>query len=195
MEWINGYHLILASGSPRRKELLEKSGFNFTVMKIEIDEDFPANMDINLVAEYLADKKLKYSMQNMDLKDNDIVITADTVVIKEEELLGKPVSKENAISLLSSLSDGSHKVITGVCFGNKEFKRCFSSVSEVYFDKLEQDEIKYYVDNYKVMDKAGAYGIQDWIGMCKIVRIEGSYTNIMGFPTYLFYKKLKEFVI
>ncbi len=195
MKWIENYNLILASGSPRRKELLEKSGFSIIVRKIEIEEDYPENINMDSVAEFLAEKKLVHSIRNMDLKPNDIVITADTIVIKDEELLGKPKSKENAKAILKSLSNSSHKVITGVCFGNEGFKTCFSSVSIVYFDKIDQKEIEYYVNNFEVLDKAGAYGIQDWIGICKIKSIKGSYPNIMGFPTHLFCKKLKEFMI
>jgi septum formation protein len=195
MDWIKKCNLILASGSPRRKELLEKSGFDFTVRKIGFDEYFPENLNKRLVAQYLAEKKLKQSIRFLQLNDNDIVITADTVVINNDELLGKPESEEQAKLLLKSLSGNRHEVITGVCFGNVRNKICFSSVSKVYFDILEPDEIEYYINNYNTMDKAGAYGIQDWIGICKIIGIEGSYTNIMGFPTQLFFKKLKEFVI
>ena len=195
MKWIEKYNLILASGSPRRKELLEKSGFDFIVRKIEMEESYPGDININSIAEYLAEKKLMFAVKDMDLKSNDIVITADTIVIKEDKLLGKPDGVENAKSILKFLSDSSHEVITGVCFGNDKFKKCFSSVSIVHFDTMDDEEIDYYVENYKVLDKAGAYGIQDWIGMCKIKGIEGSYPNIMGFPTYLFYKNLKEFAL
>ncbi len=194
MEWIKDYNLILASGSPRRYELLKKSGFRFKVFNIKVDEKYPEYIGVEEVAEYLAGKKLKESIYNMDLADRDIVITADTVVISNGNLIGKPESLENAKIILESLSGISHKVITGVCFGNKKYKICFSSVSIVHFDNFEPDEIEYYIKNFNVLDKAGSYGIQDWIGICKIKRIEGSYTNIMGFPTQLFYEKLKEFI-
>ncbi len=183
--------IILASGSPRRKELLKQMGYDVKVVKVQADESFPDSCEVYEIAELIANKKMEsfydqYGMQN------EIVITADTIVVKDGVVLGKPSDKDKAAKYLEDLSGEKHVVITGVCIGFGKGKRCFSDISEVYFDQIDIREIKYYINNYKVLDKAGAYAIQEWIGLCKISKVIGSYTNIVGLPTQKVYKNLKE---
>ena len=194
MEWLKDYNLILVSGSPRRKELMEKSGFIFETRYIDVEESFPDSLSIDDIALFLANKKFNASLQFAKL-DNDIIITADTVVVKEDRLLGKPRDLADAKDKLQMLSNSWHEVITGVCIGNKQKKDCFSVVSRVVVDILDDSEIDYYINNYQVLDKAGAYGIQDWFGLTKIPYIDGSYSNIMGLPTKILYDKLKVFLL
>ncbi len=188
---MNRVKIILASGSPRRRDLLEQMGFDVKVVKVQADESFPHSSEVNSIAEYIANKKLE-SFYEQNGMQNDIVITADTIVVKDGVVLGKPNDKDEAAKYLTGLSGNKHFVITGVCIGFGEGKRCFSDISEVYFDQIDNEEIKYYIDNYEILDKAGAYAIQEWIGLCKISKIVGSYTNIVGLPTQKVYKNLKE---
>lgn len=190
MHWLKNYKLILVSASPRRKELMEKSGFSFEIKRIDIDESFPDNLKINEIATYIAKKKFD-AAKELIVDDKTIVITADTVVIKNNKVMGKPVDFIDARNKLNELSNDWHRVITGVCIGMINTTECFSVTSKVFVDQLEDYEIDYYINNYKVLDKAGAYGIQDWFGLTKIPYIEGSYTNIMGMPTKELYEKLK----
>lgn len=183
--------LILASGSPRRKELLEKLGFKIEVRKVDLDESYPRSLDVTKVAEYIANKKLNAFLEE-EKTLNGVVITADTIVIKDGVILGKPFDIDEASDFLMNLSDSKHQVITGVCIGYENKKVCFSEISDVYFNKLETEDIEFYINNYEVLDKAGAYGIQEWIGLSSIEKINGSYTNIMGLPTQILYKKLKK---
>lgn len=184
------YNLILASKSPRRKELLEQAGFTFEIFSKEVEENYPESLPIEEVAVYLAVKKARESIEV--LKKDSILLTADSVVIINKEIYGKPQNEKEAYNMLSSLSGKSHIVITGVCLKSLTKEVSFSSTSEVTMDKLNDEEIKYYVDKYKPYDKAGAYGVQEWIGLCKISGIKGTYTNIMGLPVDLVYKHLKE---
>ncbi len=188
---MNRVKIILASGSPRRKELLEQMGYDVKVVKVQVDESFPDNCEVNDIAEFISNKKLESFYEQYEIK-NEIVITADTIVVKNGVVLGKPNDKDEAMKYLADLSGNKHRVITGVCIGFGEGKRCFSDISEVYFDQIDKQEIKYYIDNYEILDKAGAYAIQEWIGLCKISKIVGSYTNIVGLPTQKVYKNLKE---
>ncbi len=189
---LRGKEIILASQSPRRQELLKGIGIDFTVkVKKDIDESFDENMPFEQVAEYLAKKKV----DNYDefLKNKVIIITADTIVCTDTAILNKPANKQEAEKMLSSLSAKKHKVITGVCIKSLEKELNFSSESIVYFAELTAEEIEYYIKNYQPFDKAGAYGIQEWIGYIGITRLEGSYFNVMGLPIQLVYSKLKTF--
>lgn len=184
--------LILASQSPRRKQLLQGLGIDFSVfVKENIDEVFDANIPTEKVAEFLAKKKAD-SYQDI-ITENTIIITADTVVVHNNTILNKPKDKQDAINMLKSLSDNKHEVITGVCIKSAYKAVLFSSSSLVYFKNLTGNEIDYYIEKYKPYDKAGAYGIQEWIGYIGINRIEGSYFNIMGLPVDLIYNELNQF--
>lgn len=184
--------IILASKSPRRQELLQGIGLDFTVfVKDGIDEDFDPTMPFEQVAAFLAIKKANSYVK--EIKENIILIAADTIVCTESEILNKPSGKEDAIRMLQYLSGKQHKVITGVCIKSIDKEATFSSESIVYFKDLELTEIEYYVDQYSPYDKAGAYGIQEWIGYIGITKIEGSYFNVMGFPIQRVFEELKKF--
>ncbi|MBL7858296.1 MAG: septum formation protein Maf [Cyclobacteriaceae bacterium] len=180
--------IILASGSPRRQYLMKEAGFNFTVEKPDVDESFPSDMPVEQVAKYLALKKAESFRPNIK---NEIVVTADTVVILNNIILNKPVDRAEAIEMLSALSGHTHRVMTGVCMVSKEKEESFDDTTEVTFKKLTAQEIAYYVDVYKPYDKAGAYGAQDFIGMIAIEKIIGSYFNVMGLPIHKVYTHLK----
>lgn len=189
---LKGKKIVLASQSPRRQELLKGIGLKFEVkVKEDIDEAFSSELHFDEVAEHLAQKKASHYTDIIN-KDT-ILITADTIVCTDDSILNKPKDKFEAIEMLNKLSDGKHKVITGVCIKSKNKEESFSSESVVYFEKLTDDEIDYYIDNYKPFDKAGAYGIQEWIGYIGISRLEGSYFNVMGLPVQMVYNKLKKF--
>lgn len=182
------YKIILASQSPRRQELLKKLGYDFEIVKLNIDESYPENLKKQGITEYLAHQK---SVHFGKVQKNTIVITADTIVWMDGKPLEKPNNNKEAIKMLKKLSGNSHKVYTSVGFStNKKFK-CFTDCSKVYFNEIDDYEIDFYVNNYEVLDKAGAYGIQDWIGLTKIKKIKGSYFTIMGFPTHIIYNYLK----
>ncbi len=182
--------IILASQSPRRKQLLAEAGFEFEVKVTDIDEDYPEDMPVEQVPEFLAELKAKAAMEMFGLND-EIVIASDCVVILEGVIYGKPSNYDDAVRILRALSGKMHQVITGVCIATKEHTEVFSGVANVYFHPLTDDEIHYYITNYKPYDKAGAYAIQEWIGLCKIEKIEGTYSNIMGLPMDLVYPRLK----
>ena len=187
------YRIILASNSPRRKELLAGLGISFDVLTIPgIDESYPDTLVGGDIPVYLAKKKSE--AYNDILRDNLLVITADTIVWHNGKVLGKPKDRREAIEMLTELSGDSHIVYTGVCVRTKDKEVSFFTESEVFFDELTSSEIEYYVDNYKPYDKAGSYGIQEWIGYVGVKRIEGSYFNIMGLPIQRLYKELKRFV-
>ena len=186
------YRIILASNSPRRKELLAGLGISFDVLTIPgIDESYPDTLVGGDIPVYLAKKKSE--AYNDILRDNLLVITADTIVWHNGKVLGKPKDRREAIEMLTELSGNSHIVYTGVCVRTKDKEVSFFTESEVFFDELTSSEIEYYVDNYKPYDKAGSYGIQEWIGYVGVKRIEGSYFNIMGLPIQRLYKELKRF--
>jgi septum formation protein len=167
---------------------MREAGYNFTVEKPDVDESFPKELPVEQVAKYLASKKAEYFRKELH---EEVVITADTVVILGKEVLNKPADREEAIIMLSQLSGKTHLVITGVCILSKEKEESFDDTTEVTFKKLSRTEIEFYVDNYKPYDKAGAYGAQDWIGMVAIEKIVGSYFNVMGLPMHKVYDHMK----
>ena len=182
--------LILASSSPRRQYLMKEAGFNFTIEKPEVEEDFPATLPADQVAKYLALKKAEFFRPRIH---DEVIVTADTVVIINSMILNKPADRIEAISMLSMLSGKTHLVMTGVCILSKEKEESFDDTTEVTFKKLTQAEIEFYVDHYKPYDKAGAYGAQDWIGMVAIEKIVGSYFNVMGMPIHKVHARLTDF--
>ena len=184
--------IILASQSPRRYELLKGLGLDFDVLSsIETDESFPDNMKTDEVPVYLAKKKAKTFEKFIDAKT--ILITADTIVSLNRKILNKPANKQEAENMLKQLSGNSHVVITGVCIKSLQNQKCFSSSTVVYFNDLTDHEINYYIDEFKPFDKAGGYGIQEWIGYIGIKKIEGSYYNVMGLPVQKLYEELCNF--
>ncbi|WP_323756659.1 Maf family nucleotide pyrophosphatase [Roseivirga sp.] len=184
------YRLILASKSPRRQELLRSLEVDFEIRTKEVDESFPATMPVNEVAEYLAVKKSE-AFEN--LKANELVITSDTTVLNEGQILNKAENTEEAFEMIQSLSGKTHQVITGVCLRSSNKSVSFSETTKVTFRVLEKAEIEHYIQNYQPFDKAGAYGIQEWIGMVGIEKIEGDFYNVMGLPLHRLYKELKHF--
>lgn len=180
--------LVLASSSPRRQYLMREAGFTFTVEKPDVEESFPAELPVEQVARYLANKKAEYFRKEIL---HQIIVTADTVVILEGEIMNKPADRQEAIAMLSRLSGKTHLVMTGVCILSAEKEESFDDTTEVTFRKLTQEEIEFYVDKYKPYDKAGAYGAQDFIGMIAIEKIKGSYFNVMGLPIHKVYEHLK----
>ncbi len=183
--------IILGSKSPRRKELLAQLGYSFEVRVRETDESFPETLPVSEVAQFIAEKKADDLMT--ELSDDDVVICADTIVVIDEEILGKPDSREAAIDMLAKLSGREHEVITGVVVQSGERRLSFSVTTTVSFKPLSGDEIRFYVDNYSPYDKAGSYGIQEWIGGAAIQWIRGSYNNVVGLPTHEVYAALKQF--
>lgn len=181
--------ILLASQSPRRKELLANLGFDFDVVKIDCEEILPQDVEADKAAEYLSELKAK-SFQ--DIKDDEILLTADTVVVFAGKILGKPKNTEEAFETLKLLSGKSHQVYTAVTIKTKSNMASATDVATVYFDEISDDEIKYYIHHYQPLDKAGSYGIQEWIGMAKVSRIEGSFYTIMGLPTHLVYKLIHD---
>ena len=183
------YNIVLASNSPRRKELLSGIDIPYEISVLpDIDESYPDTLPHEEVAEFLARKKA--SAYFPELKDNTLLITADTVVLLHNQILNKPVDKADAKQMLRRLSGNTHRVITGVCLTTKEKQKSFSDLSLVTFGDLTDAEIEYYVEKYAPLDKAGAYGVQEWIGYVAVKRIEGSYFNIMGLPIYRVYREL-----
>ena len=191
MNWYPRYNIILASKSPRRQQLLRTLGLTFSVKIKEIEEVFPEGLSKEEVPVYLAE--LKAAPFENELSENDLLITADTVVCLDNEILGKPADYEEAYQMLRNLSNKTHEVITGVCLTSKNKKRSFYAVTNVEFKSLSGDEIDYYIQNYKPYDKAGAYGIQEWIGAIGITHIEGSFYNVMGLPIQKLYEKIQTF--
>ena len=191
---LSKYHLILASASPRRISLLNELNLTFDCCPLDVDEVFPSHLEGHEVARFLARLKAD-SFPAEKLSNNSILITADTIVCLNDEVLGKPNDRDEAIKMLHNLSGRMHKVITGVCLRSLEKEHVFSNETDVYFCKLREDEIIYYVDRFLPFDKAGAYGIQEWIGYIGIEKIEGSYFNVMGLPVQQLYRELEEFIL
>lgn len=192
LDKLKRYRIILASASPRRKELLSKLDIDFIVKTLyDVDESFPASLPVVQVPQYISRKKADAYRQEM--QENDMVITADTVVAVGRRILGKPKSAEEARTMLKLLSDRYHRVVTGVTIMTAKRTETFATVSRVRFTRLNDEEIDYYISKYKPFDKAGAYGIQEWIGMVGITELNGSYFNVMGLPVQRLYAKLKEF--
>lgn len=185
------YKIILCSNSPRRRELLSGLGLNFEVRVIDgIDESYNNNNSCEEIAEEISVKKADAYLKTIG--DNELIITADTIVYNNGEVLGKPHTREEAIDMLSAISGKTHKVVTGVCIASKNKKKIFSVSTNVKFASLEMEEILFYIDNYSPYDKAGAYGIQEWIGYIGVEGIEGSYFNVMGLPIQRLYSELKK---
>ena len=183
------YKLILASNSPRRKELLAGLGVPFEVRVLQdIDEHYPENLPVNEVARYIA--KEKADAYRRIVASDELIITADTVVIVGDEILGKPIDEADAVRMLKLLSGRTHQVTTGVCLLTAEKERCFDVTTDVTFKTLTDEEIHYYVNRYRPFDKAGAYGIQEWIGYIGVTGLNGSYYNVMGLPVQRIYQEL-----
>lgn len=185
------YQVILGSKSPRRQELLASLDISFEVRKIEIDESFPNDLQPSDVPEFLAQKKGKH--QQSILQDNEMIITSDTIVVCDNQTMGKPKDENEAKAMLWFLSNKTHQVITGVCITTKEKTISFSDMTEVTFKELTEEQIDYYVQKYKPFDKAGSYGIQEWIGMTGISGIKGSFYNVMGLPVEKLFDVLRKF--
>ena len=182
--------IYLASNSPRRRELLAGLDIDFEVKVLEgIDESYPQDLPVGKVAEYIS--KTKANAYKDVIGDDELVITADTIVVLHDKVMGKPERHEDAVNMLKTLSGKTHQVITGVCLTTKTQQRVTSVVSEVTFKELSDEEINYYVDRYKPYDKAGAYGIQEWIGYIGVTGLKGSYFNVMGLPVQRIYQELR----
>lgn len=191
-ENLNGYKIFLASKSPRRRELLQMLRIPFKVVTINgIDESFPDDISPLQVPEFISRKKAKVYLERMQPKE--LVITADTMVICGDRIMGKPKNPEDAVEMLLCLSGKTHQVATGVTISTADRTVSFSSVTDVTFAPLSEEEIRFYVDNYQPFDKAGAYGIQEWIGAVAVSGINGSYYNVMGLPVHRLFQELKQF--
>jgi septum formation protein len=185
------YKLILASKSPRRKDLVAGLGYNFEQTSKDTDESFPDELPLNEVAEYLSRKKAAAFLD--ELKSNELLITSDTTVLLDNRLLEKAANAEEAAEMLRNLSGKTHEVITGLCLTSTEKQESISVSTKVYFKTLSEAEIDYYISNYHPYDKAGAYGIQEWIGYIGVKKIEGSFYNVMGLPVKELYEMIREF--
>lgn len=188
---LNTYKIILASRSPRRQQLLQIMGVKFQIQTKETDESFPAHLKREQVVMHLALKKA-LAFED-DVKKNELIITADTIVVLNDEVINKPEDRADAIQMLQKLSGNMHEVFTGVCLMSAEKKELFNVRSEVYLKPITLNDIEYYIDNYNPYDKAGAYGIQDWFGLTSIDKINGSFYNVMGMPTKELYDNLQNF--
>ncbi len=191
MEWFPKYDYILGSKSPRRQQLLKSLGIDFKVQLKDVEENFPDSLPIEEIPVFLA--KLKAVPFLSELKENDLLITADTVVCLGGEVLGKPSGFNHAKQMLSQLSGNEHQVISGVCLSSIQKQKTFYSVSNVQFKTLTEAEIDFYISKYQPFDKAGAYGIQEWIGTIGITHIEGSFYNVMGLPVQKLYEEIQKF--
>ncbi len=192
LDKINNYRLILASQSPRRKQLLSELGLRFEVLVKDYDESYPAYLEGEEIALFLARRKAGCFRD--EIRDNEIVITADTIVWSRKKVLGKPAGRKDAIRMIAELSGSTHEVITGVVLLSVKGEKAFSETTMVSFDELTDEEIEYYVEKYKPFDKAGAYGIQEWIGIAGCSRVEGSYFNVVGLPVHRLYRELLDFI-
>lgn len=182
------YNIILASKSPRRQDLLKQMGVEFVVETKDIEEDYPATLKGHEIAEYLSKHKTLAFLN--ELKESDLLITADTIVCYNDSVLGKPRNYDEAYEMLSLLSGKQHQVITGVAVTTTTKQKIFSAITHVTFKQLSDNEINYYINKFKPFDKAGSYGIQEWIGLIAITKIEGSYFNVVGLPTQQLYNCL-----
>jgi septum formation protein len=186
------YRIILASRSPRRQQLLRELGLVFEVVLKDYDESYPEHLIGEEIASYIASAKAR--CYRKDIAINEIVITADTIVWCNNKVLGKPLDEDDAFAILCEISGNTHEVITGVTILSSEKERTFTETTRVTFETLSEAEIRYYISNFKPFDKAGAYGIQEWIGLVACSRIEGSYFNVVGLPVERLYRELKEFI-
>lgn len=185
---LQDYNIILASGSPRRQQFLKDLHLDFEIRLKNIDETYPDTLKATEITDYLAD--LKSKPFDDELTENDLLITSDTIVWFKDKALGKPKNKQEAVKILQKLSGQTHQVITSVSVKNKGFQTIFNDITDVKFKDLSIEEINFYIDNYKPFDKAGSYGIQEWIGKIGIEKIEGSYFNVMGLPVHKLYDEL-----
>lgn len=189
LENLKKYKIILGSNSPRRKELLKGLDIDFEIITNDIDEACPDGMGAAEIPIFLAEKKAS----SYKLAGNNLIITADTIVLLNDRVYGKPVDRADARQMLQALAGNMHQVITGVCIKTLKKTKTFHAVTNVYFSQFTDEEIDYYLDHYKPYDKAGSYGVQDWIGYIGVERIEGSYYNVMGMPIQRLYSELKNF--
>lgn len=192
-EILRHYNLILASKSPRRQELLKALGLHYSLVEFEVDEVYPPHLQGADIARYLCELKADAYDDSLLEKDT-ILVTADTIVWLDGKYIGKPAGETEAIEMLKQLSGKQHSVYSGICLKSKIQKVVFHAHTLVNFRELKMDEIEFYVDHYKPFDKAGSYGIQDWIGYIGITGIEGCYYNVMGFPVQMFYEELTKFI-
>ena len=183
----------MASGSPRRQQFFKDLGLDFEIRLKPVDEIYPDGLTHFEISDYLA--QLKSLPFKDELKDNDILVTSDTIVWHNNEALGKPKNYNDAFNMLLAMSNGTHEVITSICFTTKTSQKTVNAITKVTFKLLSEEEINYYIKNFKPFDKAGAYGIQEWIGQIGIISIDGSYTNVVGLPTHLLYKTLNSMVL
>ena len=184
-------NIILASGSPRRQQFFKEMDLNFSIQLKEVEEIYPNHLKAEEITNFLAE--LKANAFENELKENDILVTSDTIVWLNEKALGKPKDYDDAFKMLQQLANQTHEVITSVCLKSVEKIEIFHCITKVTFSQLSDEHIRYYLDNYKPFDKAGSYGIQDWIGLIGISKIEGSYTNVVGLPTELLFQKLMQY--
>lgn len=184
--------IILASGSPRRQQYCKELGLDFSIQLKEVEEIYPDNLTHHQITDFLAE--LKANAFENELAENEILITSDTIVWHENKALGKPKDYDDAFAMIASMAGKTHEVITSVCIKTSLKSEVFHSITKVTFVNLSKEEIDYYITNYKPFDKAGAYGIQEWIGLIGISKIEGSYPNVVGLPVDKLYAKLKEYV-
>ena len=182
--------ILLASASPRRSQILKEAGFDFEILKIDVDESFPDSMPVPEVPVYLAKKKMEEAKKYLNAEN--LIITADTVVILGDEIINKPLDTDDAFRMLEKLAGKTHTVISGVCISTMNEDFIFEDRTDVVFENMTEEEIKFYIDNYKPFDKAGSYAIQEWIGLNKIARIEGNYFNVVGFPMSKVYPILRQ---
>lgn len=187
-EKLKNHNIILASGSPRRQQFFKDLGLHFEIRLKPIKEEYPPTLRHFEITNYLS--QLKSMPYLEELKDDDILITSDTIVWHDDVALGKPRSNQEAFDMLSSISGKTHEVITSVCMRTKSYQKTVSNVTKVTFKSFTEDEIQYYIKNHSPYDKAGAYGIQEWIGLIGVTKLEGSYYNVMGLPTHLVYETL-----
>ena len=187
-EKLSNYEIILASQSPRRIKFFNELDIKFRSIKLDFDESYPNNLSAEQITDFIANKKASYYSEL--LNKSTIVITSDTIVWLNGKAIGKPKNNKNAKEILLTLSGKTHKVITSFCIKTLESKKIINETTEVTFKHLTEKEIDFYISNNKVLDKAGAYGIQDWIGYIGIININGTYNNVMGLPTHLLYKEL-----
>jgi septum formation protein len=190
-EKFKNHNIILASGSPRRQQFLRELEIDFEIRLKEIEEIYPDHLKAEEITNFLA--KLKASAFENELQDNEVLITSDTIVWLDNKALGKPIDASHAVRMLTEMSGKTHKVITSVCIKSTKKEVVFHDETLVTFTDLSLEEIEFYLKNYKPFDKAGSYGIQEWIGLVAIEKIEGSYANVVGLPTHKLYKELMNF--
>ena len=188
---LKNYNIILASSSPRRQQFLTDLGLQFTVQTIDVEEVYPKYLHGNEITSFLAE--LKANAFENELNEKDILITADTIVRFSGKILGKPKDATDAKNMLKELAGQHHEVITSICIKTTKKSKIINDTTIVYFEKLSDEEIDFYIDTFKPFDKAGSYGIQEWIGFIGVRKIEGNYTTVMGFPVHKFYKEMMKF--